>query len=75
MTANPDSVIRDRIDHLSIGVREPAIVLEEVAMPVDVRHHELLIHEWIATHQIGITRIIIDHEFVDLCQSVGILLL
>ena len=67
-------VVRHRVDHLPVGLAEVIVVLEEVAMPVDVGHHELLIDELIALEQIGVTGVGVDHELVDLRQPVGIAL-
>ena len=73
--ANSDCVIGNGVDHLAVCMRKPAVVLEEVAVPIYVSHDEFLIDQWIATHQICVARIIVDHQFVDLCQAVGVLFL
>ena len=41
-------VIRHRVHHFAIGLREPDVVLEEIAVAVDMRHDDLLIDEMVA---------------------------
>ena len=67
-------VVRHLIEHATIGRREPGVVLEEVAMPVNVSDHQLLIADVVRIQQVRVTRIRIDHHFVDLLQTVRITL-
>ena len=67
-------VIRHRVHHFAIGLREPDVVLEEIAVAVDVGHHDLLVDEMIALQQIRVARVIVDDHFVDLVQAVRVAL-
>ena len=48
--------------------REPEVVLEEVAVGVDMRHHELLVDHRVAAQQVRVARVVVDHELVDLAE-------
>ena len=39
-------------------------------MAVDVGHHQLLVDELVALHQVGVARVVVDHHLVDLLQTV-----
>ena len=67
-------VVRHRIHHFAICLREPDVVLEEIAVAVNVGHDDLLIDGKISFEQIRVTRIVIDHHLVDLVQSIGVAL-
>ena len=67
-------VIRHRVHHFAIGLREPDVVLEEIAVAVHVRHDDLLVDEMIAFEQVGVARVIVDDHFVDLVQAVRVAL-
>ncbi len=45
---------------------EEAVVLEEVAVPRDVAHHQLLIDEAVALEEVGVAGVGVDDELVDL---------
>ena len=70
--ADADAVVGHLVHHLAIRMAEPVVVLEEVAMPVDVGHDHLLVGQLIGRHQIGVAGIVVDHQLVDLLQSVGV---
>ncbi len=63
------------IHHLAIRVPEKGVVLEKIAMPVDMRHHQLLVHRMVATHQIGVARVVVDDHLVNLGKPVIVALL
>ena len=63
-------VVGHLVDHLPIRVSEVEIVLEEVTVPVDVGHHDLLIHTVVAPEEIGIARVVVDHHLIDLGQPI-----
>ena len=67
-------VVRHRIHHFAIGLREPDVVLEEVAVAVHVGHDDLLVDQMIALEQVRVARVIVDDHFVDLVQSVRVAL-
>ena len=67
-------VIRHRVHHFAIRLREPDVVLEEVAVAVHVRHDDLLIDEVIALEQIRVAGIVVDDHLVDLVQTVRVAL-
>ena len=73
--ADAHAVIGHVVHHLAAGVREVGVVLEEIAMAVDVGHHQLLIDGVIAAHQVGVARIVVDDHLVDLRQAVLVALL
>ena len=68
--ADAVAVVRHLVHHLAVGVGEPIVVLEEVAVPVDVGHHQLLVDQPVAPHQVGVARVVVDHHLVDLLQPV-----
>jgi hypothetical protein len=72
--ANPLAVVGHRVDHLPIRVGKVGVVFEEVAMPVDVRHHQLLIGQFVRPHQVGKAGIVVDDQFVDFLQAVAVTL-
>jgi hypothetical protein len=57
---------------MSIRVAEPEIVLEEVAVAVHMSHHQLLIGELVAVHQVRVAGIVVDHQLVNLLQAVDV---
>ncbi len=67
-------VIRHRVHHFAIGLREPDVVLEEIAVAVNVGHDDLLVDEMIALEQVRVARVIVDDHFVDLVQAVRVAL-
>ncbi len=67
-------VVRHRVHHFAIGLREPDVVLEEIAVAVNVGHDDLLIDEMVAFEQIRIAGIVVDHHLVDLVQTVRVAL-
>jgi hypothetical protein len=68
------AVVRHAVHHLAVGVLEPGVVLEEVAVPVDVRHDQLLVDQRVRLHQVGVAGIVVDHQLVDLLQPVRVAL-
>ena len=74
VAADAIAVVGHLIHHLAAGLAEPIVVLEEVAVAVDVGHHQLLIDEVVALHQVGVARIVVDHHLVDLLQAVMVTL-
>ena len=62
------------VHHFAIRLREPDVVLEEVAVAVDVGHDDLLIDKMVVLEQVRIARVIIDDHFVDLVQAVCVAL-
>ena len=69
---DPIAMIGGLVHHLAVGVAEPDIVLEEVAVRVDVGHDELLVHGGIGAHQVGVARVVVDNQFVDLGEAVAV---
>ena len=74
VAAHPGPVVRHLVDHVPVGLAEPHVVLEEVAVAVDVGDDHLLVHERVRPHQVGVTRVVVDDEFVDLRQPVRVAL-
>ncbi len=63
-------VVGHLVHHLAVGVLEGEVVLEEIDVPVDMGHHQLLVHVHVGLEQIGIGRIVVDDHFIDLRQPV-----
>ena len=68
------AMIGDLVHHLPIGLREPIVRLEEIGVSIDVRHDQLLVDDLVTGQKIGVARVIIDDELVNLCETVGICL-
>jgi len=65
-------VICHFIDHLAVGLAEPVVTFKKTAVSVDVGHQQLLVSESIGAHQVGVTGVIVDDEFVNLLQTVNV---
>jgi hypothetical protein len=50
--------------HVAIGRSKPRVILEEVRMAVDVGDNHLLLCVGIRFEQIGVTRIVVDDDFI-----------
>ena len=55
---------------VEIGRAEREIVLEEIDVPADVRHDELLVDQRIAFEQVGVRGVRVDDHLVDLGEAV-----
>ena len=75
VAAGARAVIGHLVDHPAVGLREPDVVLEKIAMRVDVRDDELVIGHAVAAEEIRIAWVGVDYHLVDLVESVGIALL
>ncbi len=73
--AHARGMVGHAVEHLALGGLEPDVVLEEVGVPADVRDHELLLHVGVRAHQVGVGRIVVDHQLVDLREPVLLALL
>jgi hypothetical protein len=62
---NVGGMIGHLVEHLSIGLAEPVIVLEKIAVAINMGNHGLLIDKIISPEKVGVTRIIVDHHLVD----------
>ena len=65
-------VVGHFVEHLAIGVGEPLVVFEEVAVAIDVGDDELLVGELIAGEEVGVAGVGIDDHFVDFLEAVGV---
>ena len=74
MFADLGGVVRHDIHHFAIRLGKPDIVLEEIAVPIHVRHDDFLIDQMIAFQQVGVARVVVDDHFIDLVQAVGVTL-
>ena len=74
LRSDPVPVVGHQVEHLPFGMAEPGAVLEEVAVAVDVRHHELLVHDRVALEEIGVAGVVVDHHLVDLLQTIRVAL-
>ena len=66
------SMVSHLVDHVPIRLTEPIVVLKEVTMAVNVSHHKLVIGNAVASQQVRVAGIVVDHQFVDFLQSVRI---
>ena len=65
-------MVREHVNHLAVRVCEPDIVLEEVAVAVDVGHHELLGQNRVRLEQVRVAGVGVDDHLVDLLKAVGV---
>ena len=72
--ADTAAVVRHLVHHLAIGLGEPRVLLEKIAVPVNVRHHQPLIDRHVRPHQVGVARVVVDDQLVDLPEAVVVLL-
>ena len=72
--ADLGGVVRHPVDHLPVGLAEPHVVLEEVAVAVDVGDDQLVLHQAVRAEQVGVAGVVVDDEFVDLLQPVPVAL-
>ena len=70
VAADPRAVVGHLVHHLAVGVLEPEVVLEEVRVSAHVGHDQLLVEERVAPHQVGVDRVVVDDQLVDLAESV-----
>ena len=74
----PVRIVRARalhgVDRAPAGVEirlpEAVVVLEEVDVPVDVSHDELLVDERVSLEQVGVRGVVVDDHLVDLREAV-----
>ena len=71
---DPVAVVGGLVHHLAVGLAEPDVVLEEVVMPVDVGHDELLVDPLVAPQEVGVAGVVVDDHLVDLLEPVAIAL-
>ena len=72
--AHPGGVVGHLVDHPAVGLAEPEVVLEEVGVAEHVGHHQLLLQGRVGLHEVGIDRVVVDDQLVDLGEAVGIAL-
>jgi hypothetical protein len=72
--ADVRGVVRHLVHHLAVGRAEPQVVLEEVAVRVDVGDHQLLVDQRVGLLQVGVARVVVDHHLVDAAEPVVVLL-
>jgi hypothetical protein len=72
--ADARAVVRHDVHHLAVRRREAQVVLEEIDVREDMRHDELLVDEVVALEQVGVRRVVVDDQLVDLLQAVRIAL-
>src|SRR5216684_185660 len=68
--AHARGVVRHLVHHLAVGVAEAEVVLEEVDVPEDVGHDQLLVHVHVRLEQVRVRGVVVDHHLVDLRQPV-----
>ena len=70
--ADSVAMVGHLVDHLAACLAEPIIVLEEIAMAVNVGHDQLVVGQPLDVQQVRVAGIVVDDQFVDLLQSVRI---
>jgi hypothetical protein len=70
VAGDPLGVAVHRLDHLPGGLGEVGAVGEEVGVAEDVRHDELVLQDRVDVEQVGVARVGIDHQLVDLAQAI-----
>jgi hypothetical protein len=68
--SDPLGVAVHRLHHLARGLGEVDVVGEEVGMPQHMRRHELILQQRIHVEQIGIARVGVDHQLVNLAHAI-----
>ena len=72
VAADAIAVVGHLVHHFAIGLAEPIVVLEEIAMAVDMGHDQFLVGGVVGAHQVGVAGIVVDHQLVDFLQAVGV---
>jgi hypothetical protein len=67
-------VVGHLIDHLPVGGSEIEVVLEKIAVGIDMGHHQLLVDQVVALEEVGVAGIVVDHHFIDFGKAIGIAL-
>jgi hypothetical protein len=67
-------VISHLIHHLSIRFGEPEIILEKIAVGVNVCHYDFLVHKIITLEKVSVAGIVVNDHLVNLMQPVGVTL-
>jgi len=68
--ADAAAVVGHFVHHFAIGVGEPVVIFEKIAMAVDVGHDHGLVDAAVAAHEVGVARIVVDDHFVDFLEAV-----
>ena len=72
--ADAGGVVGHAVHHLAVGLGEPEVDFEEIAMAVNVGHDEFLIHDGVGFLEVGVAGIVVDDHFVDASETVVVLL-
>jgi len=65
---NPLRAGRHALHHVAVGVGEPHVVFEKVAVGQDVGDDQLVLDQRVAIQQKGVARVGVDHQLVDFAQ-------
>ena len=71
--AHAGGVVGHAVHHLAVGLAEPEVVLEEIAVGVDVGHDEFLIDGGVGALEVGVAGVVVDDHFVDAAEAVVVL--
>ena len=63
--ADAGGVVGHLVHHFAVGLAEPEVVLEEVAVAVDVGDDELLVDQRVGFLQVGVAGVVVDDHLVD----------
>ncbi len=72
ITADAISMVSHLVDHFAIRLTEPIVVFEEVAVAINVSDYHPVVCDRVAAEKVGVTGVIVNDEFVDFLQSVGV---
>ena len=72
--ADAGGVVGHLVHHFAVGLGEPEVVLEEVAVAVDVGHDQLLVGDGVGLLQVGVAGVVVDDHLVDAAEAVVVLL-
>ena len=60
------------IEHFTIGLAKPIIIFKEIAVPVYMGYHGLLIDHIICAQKVGIAGVVVDDHLIDDRQAISI---
>ena len=65
VTADPRAMIGHLVDHPAVRLAEPDVVLEEVAVGVDVGDHRLVVDRHVVVQEVGVAGVVVDDHFIN----------
>jgi hypothetical protein len=65
-------VVGHLIQHFTVGMCEPHVVLEEIGMAKHMGNHQFLVNPLVTHQQVGIAWIGVDHHLINAMQPIRI---